>query len=723
MLTKFAKLDRLILILATLTALGLLILLLNENLLIPNSENSSEPLLGVVEEFHSDARKKNSNSFVWRNLHKGMQVHEQDSLFTGANSQMTIAFSEGSKLQLEENSLVTLKQETGQVLLDLKFGRMTGEISKSAPLTVRVNGQDFELKNDSSGKTKVEIERTPTGKLEAKSSNGVVQFKSKAKPKEKIVLQGDSKASVSQDGAIKEKPAPKLIVKSAPASPWLTGDGSQPLKFEWAGKNLSEYQLKISPTDANANLKNIFERTFEEHLSFDKIPAGTYTWSLGGIDDTGKVTIKTEPKLLTVTNLLAPKFKNWEAQRTFELKSNKAGLNASIPVQWEPQDPLTSKYQIQVSSSEDFSKPILDKSLTTQAVTTPNLPSGKYFFRLRAESKSGIKSNWELADLNLNLVEHIPIQPNAPRLVRQKVIVDLKNKNRSPSQVPAANLKWLMSNNYKVENFVVEVSDSKEFVNPEKFEIKSFDLLYSKINRTKKYFRVQAIGEENTHSPYSSVGEIIADIGNPILNKIEDKIIRADGPHDSPPVVNFKANWSEVPLTDHYQLQVSAKADFSEVTTYEVSSTSHNIEIKSPGIYHARVRSIASDASAISDFSNLEKFTYEHNLPLEAPRLKDPLNKATVFLQKDGAPFVWLEWTSLDRAQTYIVEVASDPDFKHILSRQQTKEYRYLVKDKVPSETVYWRVKAFNERKKLESNWTSPRFFNLFQKSNNRFVE
>jgi hypothetical protein len=98
--------------------------------------------------------------------------------------------------------------------------------------------------------------------------------------------------------------------------------------------------------------------------------------------------------------------------------------------------------------------------------------------------------------------------------------------------------------------------------------------------------------------------------------------------------------------------------------------------------------------------------------PLKTPKLIDPLDKMTVYLQDDSSPYIWLYWEKVPEALSYVIEVSTDENFKKLLYQQSIEPSKFLIKQKLSVGNIYWRVKAV--KRKVISEWSKVRSFTLY---------
>jgi hypothetical protein len=120
MLNNFSKHDRRLLLFALLLLCTFSYLLFDDSFLMDFMIGHGRPIASLART-ENDVRQKYASDFRWIPVSKAI-VHENDSVFTGPNSEALVVLPDGSEIHLKENTLVTFRTVNGQLVLGLKFG-------------------------------------------------------------------------------------------------------------------------------------------------------------------------------------------------------------------------------------------------------------------------------------------------------------------------------------------------------------------------------------------------------------------------------------------------------------------------------------------------------------------------------------------------------------------------------------------------------------------------
>lgn len=128
----------------TLLCLGaMLILFSSYQLFFAPNENDSGPKLGTLTSTLSVVKTKSAVSLDWRDAARGHDLTENQLIYTDSSSSAEVSFTEGSVLEIGENSLIRLKASGKEQSMDLSKGFIRAKLDGDKPLKVQMNGEDY----------------------------------------------------------------------------------------------------------------------------------------------------------------------------------------------------------------------------------------------------------------------------------------------------------------------------------------------------------------------------------------------------------------------------------------------------------------------------------------------------------------------------------------------------------------------------------------------------
>ena len=714
--------DKIFLCIATLIVAIFSYLLYDDSLLFSDNTESLHEKIGIIYQIENDVRLKPASAFAWRSAGKKVSVHDKDRIFTGERSEVTIQLTDGSMINLKENSLVTLTLKNGEMALDLKFGDFTGELSENSKLKVTAGKEEFNLQGEKSTtneKTIVILNKSRSGQMDIKLEQGAASVKTKNQTKTLEINR-----SVPLEAKLEENPQPEVQSLVADKIVFRQLKAGDPLTFNWTStKKVPQYKIEISRDPSFKELAWTGRSTTEKISSPFRAGDGEFFWRVKALTVSGQELNKSATQSFKVIRMDRPVLTSpsLEQSLTFEMKidTEDADLKGSFKIAWTPVED-SKKYRYQIASDTQFQNLITDQWVEDVEALSPLLFTGQYFVKVRAEKDPERFSAWTETH-SVKMIVNKEVRPPAPVLVKNKIQFNpATSETRTPSsELPVPNLSWQKPEG--ITQFKVQVAKSKNFSNSKVYTITSdqFDLKDYKPGTS--YFRVFSMSPRGLASLPSEVGTISVSFLDPKIIPMKDLVINGSDKTLPAPASEMLVGWSAVPGAKQYLLELDKTESFENPKQFEVNNTTVPILLDKPGTFHVRVTALDLNGQALSRRSPLEKFNYIYRVPLSIPLLIEPYDKTTVFLQQDTDAFVWLEWKTIQDAKNYQLDISISPSFEKLTLSTQTKEPRYLIKGKLPPGKLYWRVRAISEKEELSSDWTGPREFSILIKGNETF--
>lgn len=714
----FGRADKTIFIGAVIVLMVFSYFLYDDSLIFPRENNSSLELIGSVYVSQNDVRRKNLDTFSWLPADKKDKVFQNDSIFTGDRSEAAIQLQDGSLIHIRPNSLITLNMKNGQMSLDLRYGDLLGELATGSTLTVKSGSEEFKLENDPSTQQKstIEFKKAHSGNVDLKLIQGKAALNNKA------ITSGEA-VRVSKTGQIKAVQKPVLQIPQTEEKHFLRINPDDPLVFDWKGSgDVARYELEVSPSQ-NFDSVSASQFTGEAKASItDPLANGEYFWRVKAYDKDGQLAATSVPSKFSLSQLQAPRIVNPEIQSVLNLEvpAPKQGpLLSSAKVQWQAMPQLQS-FTWQLATDEEFTTVVKEDTTSLHEAVTPALETGTYWIRVRGTTQGQNNSAWsEVVPFSMNLtVLKGTERPQAPVLVSKNVTFKAPSANeRNPAAAQAPSLQWKPVS--KSATYILQIAKDKNFQNSARYEVKSTKTDWAQYRPGKFYFRVLAKNPNGLISEPSEVGELDVTASNPVLRAFEP--VRGVGDTATPREI--PVTWTEIPYAKSYLVQMDKSSDFSTPTQLEFESSTGRLTVPEPGKYQVRVQALDEEHKPMTEFSNVEELLYTFRNPLSTPVLAEPFNNASIFLQKEMEPFIWLEWKKVKGATVYKIEVSDRSDFSRLLISKSIPENRFLIKDRVPLGKIFWRVRAESKDDNELSDWTAQREFTIYHQKNEIFVK
>lgn len=708
-MSRFGKTERTIFIAALLALLMFSYFLYDDSLLFPKKGSQKQELIGKVVVSSNDVRRKNSDTFSWLPASKQDQIYQNDSIYTGDRSKAQVQLSSGSVIDVAPNSLVMLNIKNGQMNLDLRYGNFEGNLAQGETLIIKSGNETFELQG--SQNSRVELVRSPSGRVDFKLLSGDVRFINRKKQSAQR-LQLNSSLSLGKDGALKHKEVPRLQINGPEVMNVVRFNPDDPIPFSWSTSQgqASSYQIEISPSQDFSSV-SVEKISQDQKVSItDALPAGHYHWRVKALDSQGKVSAISSQMQMRLSYMQTPQI---VSPTPLSELANK-GLGAEV--RWQA-SPLLKKFSWQVSTDPDFHNIISENETPKHGVQTPRLNAGTYWVRVKGEADSRRSTPWSTA-VPFNLKDPVVKKTSdleRPILITKNIKFIPPGKDRNPASPHSPQIAWKPV--LKTSGYQVEISKNPSFRGAEKHNVASTDILWSKYRPGSYYFRVFAKDSSGALSLPSETGTMIVDPSKLYLNPLRTIVNTNQGPVEAP------VTWSEVPEAASYIVQFDNHKTFESPVTFNYKSNSGKIKLPEPGRYNVRVQAKDAAGQPISEFSNVEQILYAGKSLLLQPKPLEPFNQASIFLQKNIEPYLWLEWQQVKGATGYRVEISDTADFSRILLSETTPGNRFLIKKRVPLGKLFWRVRAESPTLEDFSDWAEKREFTLYQQKNETFIK
>ncbi len=707
-MSKLGRTEKGILIIVSIVLVLFSYLLYDDSFLFKQESQSNKNSIGDISFSENDVRRKSNQNFSWLPANKKDFVFQEDSIYTGSESNAEITLADGSVIEIQPNSLVTIStSRNGQMNLNLSYGNMVGQLAKGSELTVQSGEEEFNLKGDNS---KIQFNKSNAGKVDVNLISG--------------------NASVSTKSG-KEVALKKVLAVMSPKLELITPAGTTISKFsdaetvplQWKGNSvIAKYEIKVAK---DPNFSNLISQdtTKNQKVNITKdLPGGKYYWQVVAFKKDGTVAVNSEVRDFSVSAFKSPEITSPQPQAVInlELPGKPEELLNNTKITWNSFNEYT-QYRVQISKDADFKEVLKDIVTPAKDSMTPNLPSGTYHTRvLGVFPDKKISSQWSKpVSFTFNLVATKELPPVPPVLVSSKVYFKVPKKNdRTPAAIAGPVMAWKPVAN--IPKYRLQIAKNKEFTDTTEFDVNNTKAAWSQYRPGKYYYRVYSITASGLTSGPSETGEVGVISGSPVLSSIAPIQVRGK---ETPPPKDIKVTWSEVPFAKSYLLQYDQDENFSNPKQLQFTSTVGKIKLPTVGMYHIRVKAVDESNMDMSEYSNKELALYAYQNPLTTPILNEPFDKASIFLQKEATPYVWLEWKSVDGAQSYAIEISNTPDFSKVLVTKSVADNRFLISNQIPTGKIFWRVRAMSLESKSESDWSPQREFILFQKKNEIFVK
>ncbi|MCH6236487.1 fibronectin type III domain-containing protein [Cognataquiflexum rubidum] len=340
-------------------------------------------------------------------------------------------------------------------------------------------------------------------------------------------------------------------------------------------------------------------------------------------------------------------------------------------------------YGLEVSKNPDFSSLVVNNnSLTSNEFTVSGLQQDTpYYWRVRATNSAGTSpysTVW-----TFRTIRPIPI-PAVPSL--------LSPSNGAKDLSVSPRLQWTSVSGAKT--YRVQISKESNFavLSLDNAAVTSNSLQVNGLqDGVTYYWRVSATNESGSSS-YSTVWSFQTRLA---LIPPTAPVLTSPSNNATGLATTLKLTWNAVTTATGYTLEVSKNPDFSTLVIDNKTLTTNEFTVsglEEDTSYYWRVR--ASNSAGNSPYSSVR--TFRTVKPITIPNIPILLSPSDAAQEISIVPN--LEWTLVNGAKTYRVQLSKDSNFGTILLDNASVTVNSLrINDLEEGMTYYWRVSAGNE--------------------------
>jgi|GEM_PF-3149032 hypothetical protein len=547
--------------------------LYDDSLFSEERQSSNEKVAQLIVK-NQDVRFKSSENFSWMNAREKENLFEFDSLFTGESSTAVLQLNDGSTLRIDGQSLIVLSMENGKLVLDLKSGSLSGDLSSKSELLIRTkdglekiggrSSRQIRLERNFSGSTLQKIDRNP--------------------------------AALSQ--ILWTSPPDFKINKQDPRT-------FQNLAWQKSQK-IEETIVEISANpDFNLLDSSIKTKNREAGIPIALLP-GKYFTRLKGYNrsrtQVASSTVHTFEIIDKKRSLLLPPI-----LKTMNIQHSD---NFSFPplVQWESVQEA-SQYRFELSKTPRFDQVINYETSASQLAWT-GARAGTYFFRVYSMKGNDISLPSDIGTLEVSS-QAPQLNPIAPVVIRtEKVVVTPQKFDLNWNHLSKGQSKYR-----------VEISDDETFRNPQVSLTQRGPASVQVQKPGQYYVRVFATDEVGQPvSPSSNIERFSYQIKNllpaPLLirpfNDTTVFLQQDDNPY-------LWLTWKPVDSAEQFLVEIAADSSFSQVIASDTIKSSNEKFLRylmtkklAYGKYYWRVKSVSKTENTESQWSEVNLFYLLH---------------------------------------------------------------------------------------------------------------
>jgi FecR protein len=612
--------------------------------------------IGTVVFKKKRAERKFEGSSDWEYVQQNIPVYNYDSIRTSEGSSAVVHLKNGSKIDLDENTLVIVTLIEDQAVIDFAGGSVSASKGgESTGLKLR------------SGKTDIKVaagSMSVSGKGEKDISVNVSSGSSDVSVGGKAMTVKENQTAVVKGGDADVKANPvALEYPSQSAFIPLDSNGSAQITFSWKS-TASSATLQVSQ---NRSFKNNVVTGKGSSSYAASLQKGDYFWRVVSTaneeSEIRKFSVLEDRPVLPIS----PK-QNESISFIKDLPS--------VNFIWES-SPLASSYDIEIAKDPFFSKKELIRSSSLASLAIDTLEEGTYYWRVRGVYPSGSSPDYKGQPVKFLIVRARGLE--APQLMFPP---DDFQKTAHGIMQAGLSLNWRIVR--EAAEYSIEVSQDKAFEKVDKKLSSSENQMILKDIKEGTYFwRLKALSKDGSGSEYSEVRRfsVVKDVPLQIVSASES----ADG--------SYLFVWKDPNESGKYRIEISKDREFSEKIANEESMLQRaTIRINDAGRYFWRVFALDNAGKEIVKSGTAEVSVTDK---IDAPVAVSPVNNKEVDVVKSKK--ISFEWKNVKTATEYEVEIykygfSSDKKIYSGVSKKDSMELTDF--SMLSNGKFYWQVRA-----------------------------
>lgn len=329
------------------------------------------------------SQRKFDDRVVWERLQQDSALYDKDTIRTSDGAEAVILFSDGTKVDLTENTMIQIALEKdGSVNLSVGGGNVEVDTTASSSETVKLSmndGSSVSLEKGSriaaaSGGDASSASGAATS-FTVKDGNAVV---SNAAGQTQKLTNGEA-VSVEKNGELSRQ---NITVTSISKNlrVYKTEEKVEPVKLSWQAlsdsKKPADAVVKVE-VSTDKDFTNIVEQyTAQGSSSLDVVPDAENEklfWRVYTEDEEDKAV----QGVITVVELSQMQLNSPLDNSVFSYRKDLPNLRFN----WKD-DEYAESFKMEISRTQDFASPLINESLKTTSYSTNSLDKGKYYWRV-----------------------------------------------------------------------------------------------------------------------------------------------------------------------------------------------------------------------------------------------------------------------------------------------------------------------------------------------------
>jgi len=532
----------------------------------------AKTVIGQVQQSSNQVRRRSQGILVWNDLRTGEAVYESDAVYVAEDSQAVVTLEDGSRVEIDENSLVVIRspKEGEAILLDIVRGGVSSKAG-SRGVAIRTGSTSVTLEKSSSAR--VRLRKNRTAQIDVSGGRARVATKNRGK----VDVRAGQRQSISGDGQAQD--LQKFEIALAAPKPgeqiFFAGEATG-VRFSWKaqpGRGPYLFELSADPEFESTILKT---KTRKTGISAPGLPEGVYHWRVRrrGRGRAG-MHISAERRLTLIEDR-APIFYRPRSDQVVYVPEGKVFRLAWTRV------PGVSGYQVELARGQAQGQEVAVRTRAERPfyLHRETLPEGHYCSKVRSDQPERGVSPWSQSrcfriihrplprapELYKPKVEEVPAEKKKPRgSWLKRLFIGVAHAQAAPTR--AIVLRWEAIPG--IQKYVIEIAEDREFKKITVQKQVPHNNYRWTLTHSTYYWRVKSIDAAGREGEYSRVKINGAMVAGP--RPLAPESGATFGYGSSAPRITLR--WEGSDLLSRYVVQVSRDAALRKtIATYEIGN-------------------------------------------------------------------------------------------------------------------------------------------------------
>ncbi len=327
------------------------------------------------------AQRKYGSQVIWEDLDRNVPVYDNDSIRTAELSEAVVRLDDGTRISIDENSLILLAMSGEGVNIDFSHGSIAASREASGERTaskISITSKDTVVSMKSGG---VRLSGTADKELDVTVTGGSAAVKT---GNEEKTIGKDEKATVTKEGGTKVVRLNLRLLSPAHDSIIATAAPTAPVAFTWADLR-GDGAIVLEIARDSGFTRVVAARAVAGDVMTHNLGEGCYYWRIRGRNADGGEEYSEARKISVL--------RDTPAGLLYPVNDEVISYSVKPPIinfRWR-ENKVATDYTVELSRSPAFSG--IERSIRTPLldISVGGLGTGTYYWRV-ISSNSGIAS-------------------------------------------------------------------------------------------------------------------------------------------------------------------------------------------------------------------------------------------------------------------------------------------------------------------------------------------